>query len=183
MVQDAESQAGVLHNRQNKAFQTISAISDNKGEVNGFTAGSACCAGLDPHAPQQSEREGRKSRANIPKCSLITALSTDLSDHNPKGNCIKIIKTHTQTWTIEHKLRQIISTLQPSALSSHFPRGRIPSSAAIGTRLWWHFPTKGLHLQKLHPCKNIATWVHSHHPKHGPNVSTLCPETNVSVGK
>lgn len=135
MVQDAESQAGVLHNRQNKAFQTISAISDNKGEVNGFTAGSACCAGLDPHAPQQSEREGKKSRANIPKCSLITALSTDLSDHNPKGNCIKIVKTHTQTWTIEHKLRQIISTLQPSALSSHFPSGRIPSSAAIGTRL------------------------------------------------
>lgn len=62
MVQDAESQAGVLHNRQNKAFQTISAISDNKGEVNGFTAGSACCAGLDPHAPQQSER-GEKEQS------------------------------------------------------------------------------------------------------------------------
>lgn len=62
----------------------------------------------------------KKKRANISKSSLISALSIDLSDHNTEGNCIKIIKTQTKTWTIEHKLSQIIFTsVQLSALSSH----------------------------------------------------------------
>lgn len=68
----------------------------------------------------QMQRQEKKKRANISKSSLISALSIDLSDHNTEGNCIKIIKTQTKTWTIEHKLSQIIFTsVQLSALSSH----------------------------------------------------------------
>lgn len=79
------------------------------------------------HAPshQHPASRGEGSRANTPRSSFITALSIDSSVHNPKGNCIKIIKTHTKTWTIEHKLQQIIFTSpQVSARSSHLPRRR-----------------------------------------------------------
>lgn len=113
--------------RGNKALLIVRPVSDSKGEFNVLIAGLPCCVLGQTHAPshQHPASRGEENRANTPKSSFITALSIDSSVHNPKGNCIKIIKTHTKTWTIEHKLRQIIFTSpQVSARSSHLPRRR-----------------------------------------------------------
>lgn len=53
----------------------------------------------------QIQRWGQRTNRNS---RFPWSLSIDLSDHNCEGNCIKIIKIPTKTWTTEQQLSQIV---------------------------------------------------------------------------